>query len=86
MKCACRNESVINPKQEKIRMNNEVKQNERLITVEEASKILGLSSHRIRYEVFIGRIPHVKLGRSVRFTKEQLASWISSNSKNGSVK
>jgi len=67
-------------------MNNNNSQNDRLITVQEAAVLLGLAVQRIRYEVFLGRIPHIKLGRSVRFTKDQLETWIKSNSKDGGSK
>ena len=52
-----------------------------LMNTESAAAYLGLKESRLRYEVFLKRIPFVKLGRSVRFSKEQLDKWISENSK-----
>jgi len=52
------------------------KKENQLLDCEEASLYLGLPKSRIRYEVFLKRIPHIKIGRSVRFTREQLNAWI----------
>lgn len=54
-----------------------------LLSVKQAAAYLGLSESRLRYEVFIKRIPHVKVGRTVRFTTEQLDSWVLANSQGG---
>jgi excisionase family DNA binding protein len=54
-----------------------------LLDIKRAAEYLGLKPQRIRYEVFKGRMPHVKLGRSVRFTVQQLETWIQKNSKKG---
>ena len=55
-------------------MENELKS--KLLNIHEAAEFTGLKVQRLRYEVFLKRIPHIKLGRSVRFTKEQLDEWI----------
>lgn len=61
-------------------MKNESKS--KLLNITEAAEYLGLSVQRLRYEVFVKRIPHVKLGRTVRFSIDQLEAWIQENSKN----
>lgn len=48
-----------------------------LLTCKEAAAYLNLNESRIRYEVFLKRIPHIKIGRTVRFATEQLDNWIS---------
>ncbi len=46
------------------------------LTVNEAAAALGLSSKYIYKLVYLRRIPHVKLGRSVRFLPEDLQAWL----------
>lgn len=57
--------------------------NKKVLKIEEAAEYLQLTVSRLRYEVFIKRIPHIKLGRSIRFTKDQLDNWLESNSNGG---
>lgn len=52
-----------------------------LLTYEEVAAQLRLSEATLRKWVSESRIPHVKLGRSVRFEKTELARWIDSVSK-----
>lgn len=47
-----------------------------LMNSSEAASYLRVSLSRIRYEVHLGRIPHIKIGRSVRFEREELLKWI----------
>ena len=53
-----------------------------LMTCADVSKYLGLKPSRIRYETFLKRIPHIKIGRSVRYTKIQLDAWIKGLTRN----
>lgn len=55
----------------------------KLLTHMEAAAYLGLKPSRIRYETFLKRIPTIKLGRSVRYSKEQLDQWIKQNTRDG---
>lgn len=52
-----------------------------LITVAELAKKLGLPISRVRYEVFKGTIPYIKIGRSVRFNLDEINLWISKKRK-----
>jgi len=47
----------------------------RLITAREVSESTGLSLRRIYELSRTGVIPHVRLGRSVRFSATELSSW-----------
>lgn len=49
---------------------------DRLMTICDAALYLQLSPGRIRYEVFLKRMPFLKIGRSVRFKKSDLISWL----------
>lgn len=53
---------------------------DKLMNTEDAAHYLSMSPGRIRYETFIKRIPFIKIGRSVRFSKKDLDAWISSQS------
>lgn len=49
---------------------------EPLLTMVEAAEFLKLSIGRIRYEVYLKRIPNYKIGRSIRFSKKALNKWL----------
>jgi len=48
----------------------------RLVTIQEASQYTGLSTHTLYTMVSQRRIPHVKVGRLVKFDLEMLDKWI----------
>lgn len=48
-----------------------------LMTAKELAKYLNLPESRIRYETFLKRIPHIKFGRTVRYSKEAIDIWVS---------
>jgi excisionase family DNA binding protein len=51
-----------------------------LLDVHEAAELLHLRPSTV-YELARSRgLPHVRIGRSVRFTREQLARWVDENS------
>jgi excisionase family DNA binding protein len=47
-----------------------------LLTAEDVAAILGMGTDWIYAEVRAGRIPHVRLGRYVRFRAESIDQWI----------
>jgi excisionase family DNA binding protein len=47
----------------------------RLIDAEEAAEMLSVSPQWVLAQARAGRIPHVRLGRYVRFEREQLEAW-----------
>lgn len=49
---------------------------EELLTVREAARLLTISAKKLYRMAASGRIPHVRLGRSVRFSREDLEHWI----------
>ena len=61
--------------------NGNKKQHEDLMVIEEAASFLRLSVGRLRYEVFLRRIPFFKMGRSVRFSREDLSNWLETKKK-----
>ena len=54
---------------------NEMSQ-ERLIKFREALQVLGMSEVWLRKQVAAGTIPHYKLGRSVKFRRSDLESYL----------
>ena len=52
----------------------------RLITVKELSIYLGKSEGSIYQMIFRKEIPHIKLGRSVRFDLQEINEWIEKHS------
>ncbi len=55
------------------------------ITVKEAAIFLNIKEKTIYYLVNQGLIPHYRIGKMVRFNKEELKNWMRSK-KAGSVK
>lgn len=49
---------------------------EELLTVRDAAKLLTISAKKLYRMAALGRVPHVRLGRSVRFRREDLERWI----------
>ncbi len=48
----------------------------KFLTLTEASQFLNLKISRLRYEVFHKKIPYFKIGRSIRFSENDLMSWV----------
>lgn len=53
---------------------------EKLIPIEEAAELTGLSIHTIYKYVCSKKIPHVKLGNRLLFSPERLKQWIDEHS------
>lgn len=49
-----------------------------LLDVNGAGQFLNMTPARIRYEVWMGRIPHLKIGKSIRFRLSDLKQWLDS--------
>lgn len=47
-----------------------------LMRIEEAAEYLGFAKQTLRNWVSDGRIPYVKIGRSVRFRRSELDEWV----------
>lgn len=53
---------------------------EPLLTAEEAARLLHVPKSTL-YELVRSRhLPHIRVGRSLRFTRGQLGEWVESNS------
>lgn len=57
-------------------MENE---DEPLLTYLEAARLLNLSETTLRRYVSLGRLPHLKLFKSVRFFPSRLREWLKEN-------
>lgn len=47
-----------------------------LVDIHKLSIMMSLSKSRIQYEVFKNRIPHFKIGRSIRFCPIEIQDWL----------
>ncbi len=47
-----------------------------LLTIGDVAEILKFSISRIRYEVSIGRLPYIKIGKSIRFDRKTVEEWV----------
>jgi len=54
---------------------------DRLLTVADVAEYLGLSVGTVYNKVSRGEIPHVKLGRAVRFRRSEIDRWIDAQSR-----
>ena len=64
-------------------MNNTMQNPVLLIDSREAAKALGISARKLWGLTDTGDIPHVKIGRLVRYRPEALKEWIESQEKRG---
>jgi excisionase family DNA binding protein len=55
----------------------------KLLTPQEMAGYLGVKVSTIYQWTHIGYIPHVKLGRFVRFKESEVLKWLESKSNNG---
>jgi excisionase family DNA binding protein len=50
----------------------------RLLEAEEVAQYLGMRTDWVYREVRAGRLPHIRLGRAVRFRRESIEAWLES--------
>lgn len=43
------------------------------------AKILEIEQSTIRYLIFKKKIPHIKVGRAIRFCPEDIQAWLETN-------
>lgn len=56
-----------------------------LLKPQEAAKALAISPRKLWSLTASGEIPHVKIGRLVRYRPESLATWLTAQEKGGAV-
>lgn len=54
---------------------NQITDNERLLTKKEVANFLNVSVKMIDKKVFMNEIPFLKIGRLVRFSKQRVLAW-----------
>lgn len=57
-----------------------------LLEVDEVARILKMTPDWIYAQVRAGRLPHIRLGRFVRFRRESIEAWLESAERGGRVK
>lgn len=58
----------------------------RLLEVEDVATFLGMRTDWVYREVRAGRLPHIRLGRAVRFRRESIEAWIQSRERGASAR
>ena len=48
----------------------------RLLEAEDVARMLGMTTDWVYREVRAGRLPHIRLGRYVRFRRESIDAWL----------
>jgi excisionase family DNA binding protein len=56
----------------------------RLLEAEEVAQYLGMRTDWVYREVRAGRLPHIRLGRAVRFRRESIEAWLESRERGAS--
>jgi excisionase family DNA binding protein len=47
-----------------------------LLILTEAAKFLSIKESRLRYAIFKKEIPFIKIGRLIRFDRQELIKWL----------
>ena len=69
-------ELVLSPNRALTKKGTKMNESSRFLTLTQAADFLNFKVSRIRYEVFLKRIPHMKIGRSIRFSEKDLITWV----------
>ncbi len=48
----------------------------RLLEVDDVARYLGMRTDWVYREVRAGRLPHIRLGRAVRFRRDSIEAWV----------
>jgi excisionase family DNA binding protein len=57
----------------------------RLLEAEDVAGMLGMTTDWVYREVRAGRLPHIRLGRYVRFRRESIDAWLDARENGGRV-
>ena len=55
----------------------------KFISVSQAAELLQIKVSTVRYMIFKKQIPFYKVGRSIRFSEQDLVSWVLGNKQGG---
>lgn len=56
----------------------------RLLEADDVAEYLGMRTDWVYREVRAGRLPHIRLGRAVRFRRESIDAWLEARERAGS--
>lgn len=59
--------------------NNQIMDEEKLLTKKEIAEFLNISIKTIDKKVHMNEIPYMKVGRLVRFSKSRILAWVEGN-------
>ena len=58
----------------------------RLLEAEDVANYLGMRTDWVYREVRAGRLPHIRLGRTVRFRRESIDQWLETRERGATVR
>jgi len=58
----------------------------RLLEAEDVANYLGMRTDWVYREVRAGRLPHIRLGRAVRFRRESIEAWLEARERGASIR
>ena len=58
---------------------------EKLLSVQEASELLGVKVSTLYSWIHQGFVPHIKLGRLVKFSTSDLSQWVEERKQEGRI-
>lgn len=64
---------------------DKVTHNKTYLTFQDVCELLNISSHHLRSLIFKKKIPYTKIGRLVRFERNDLTTWLQSKKQIGEV-
>lgn len=71
---------------ERVREKESAPGTNRLLEAEDVADMLGMTTDWIYREVRAGRLPHIRLGRYVRFRRESIDAWLEACERGGRVR
>ncbi len=58
----------------------------RLLDADDIAAYIGMTTDWIYREVRAGRMPHIRLGRYVRFRRESIDAWLKASERGGTIR
>jgi len=59
---------------------------QRLLDADDIAAYIGMTTDWIYREVRAGRLPHIRLGRYVRFRRESIDAWLEASERGGTIR
>lgn len=77
--------AAADPPQEERRVQPPADGSARLLDADEIAVYIGMTTDWVYREVRAGRLPHIRLGRYVRFRRESVDAWLDASEHGGTI-